>query len=40
MGPVPDPTLSRKFGSAGNRTQDLWVATIKSDRWTTEALES
>jgi hypothetical protein len=23
--PVPDPLLLRKFGSAGNRTQDLWV---------------
>jgi hypothetical protein len=23
--PVPDPLLFRKSGSAGNRTQDLWV---------------
>jgi hypothetical protein len=22
---VPDPLLRRKFGSAGNRNQDLWV---------------
>jgi hypothetical protein len=24
--PVPDPLLLRKSGSAGNRTQDLWVS--------------
>jgi hypothetical protein len=24
--PVPGPLLCRKFGSAGNRTQDLWVS--------------
>jgi hypothetical protein len=24
--PVPDPLLRRKFRSAGNRTQDLWVS--------------
>jgi hypothetical protein len=23
--PVPDPPLLRKSGSAGNRTQDLWI---------------
>jgi hypothetical protein len=23
--PVPDPLLLRKFGSAGNRTRDLWI---------------
>jgi hypothetical protein len=23
-GPLPDPLLRRNFGSAGNRTQDLW----------------
>jgi hypothetical protein len=23
--PVPDPLLLRKFGTAGNRTQDLWI---------------
>jgi hypothetical protein len=23
--PVPDPLLFRKSGSAGNRTQDIWV---------------
>jgi hypothetical protein len=26
MDPVPDPLLLRKFGSAGNRTRDLWVS--------------
>jgi hypothetical protein len=25
MGPVPDPLLHRKSGSAGNRTRDLWI---------------
>jgi hypothetical protein len=25
-GPVPDPLLLRKCGSAGNRTRDLWVS--------------
>jgi hypothetical protein len=25
-GPLSRPTASRKFGSAGNRTQDLWVS--------------
>jgi hypothetical protein len=25
VGPVPDPLLLRKFGSAGNRTRDLWI---------------
>jgi hypothetical protein len=24
--PVPDPLQLRKFGSAGNRRQDLWVS--------------
>jgi hypothetical protein len=24
--PIPDPLLIRKSGSAGNRTQDLWVS--------------
>jgi hypothetical protein len=27
--PVPDPLLLRKSGSAGNRTQDLWVSSQK-----------
>jgi hypothetical protein len=26
MDPVPDSLLLRKFGSAGSRTQDLWVS--------------
>jgi hypothetical protein len=26
MDPIPDPLLHRKFGSAGNRTRDLWVS--------------
>jgi hypothetical protein len=26
MDPVPDSLLLRKFGSAGNRTRDLWVS--------------
>jgi hypothetical protein len=26
VGPVPDPLLLRKFGSAGNRTRNLWVS--------------
>jgi hypothetical protein len=26
--PVPDLVLLRKFGSAGNQTQDLWVSSI------------
>jgi hypothetical protein len=26
MDPVPDPLLLRKSGSAGNRTQDLWIS--------------
>jgi hypothetical protein len=25
VNPVPDPILLRKFGSAGNRTRDLWI---------------
>jgi hypothetical protein len=25
VGPVPDPLLLRKSGSAGNRTRDLWI---------------
>jgi hypothetical protein len=25
VGPVPDPLLLRKSGSAGNRTQDIWI---------------
>jgi hypothetical protein len=29
MGPVPDPLLLRKSGSAGNRSQDLWVCSQK-----------
>jgi hypothetical protein len=24
--PVPDPLLLRKFGSAGNRTRDIWIS--------------
>jgi hypothetical protein len=36
--PVPDPLLLRKFGSAGNRTQDLWISsqellTTRPQRW-------
>jgi hypothetical protein len=27
--PVPDPLLRRTFGSAGNRSQDLWVSSQK-----------
>jgi hypothetical protein len=27
--PVPDPLLLRKSGSAGNRTQDLWICSQK-----------
>jgi hypothetical protein len=30
-GPVPDPLLLRKSGSAGNRTQDLWIC--KQELW-------
>jgi hypothetical protein len=26
MDPVPDPLLLRKYGSAVNRTRDLWVS--------------
>jgi hypothetical protein len=26
MDPIPEPLLRRKFGIAGNRTQDLWVS--------------
>jgi hypothetical protein len=29
VNPVPDPLLHRKFGSAGNRTQDLWISSQK-----------
>jgi hypothetical protein len=25
VGPIPDPLLLRKSGSAGNRTRDLWI---------------
>jgi hypothetical protein len=31
VNPVPDPLLPRKFGSAGNRNQDLWV--ISQELW-------
>jgi hypothetical protein len=34
--PVPDPLLLRKSGSAGNRTQDLWICRQKLwplDQW-------
>jgi hypothetical protein len=29
VNPVPDPLLLRKSGSAGNRTQDLWICSQK-----------
>jgi hypothetical protein len=29
VGPVPDPVLLRKSGSAGNRTRDLWICSQK-----------
>jgi hypothetical protein len=28
VGPVPDPLLLRKSGSAGNQTRDLWTASF------------
>jgi hypothetical protein len=29
LDPVPEPLLLRKSGSAGNRTRDLWVYSLK-----------
>jgi hypothetical protein len=29
VNPIPDPLLLRKSGSAGNRTQDLWICSQK-----------
>jgi hypothetical protein len=36
--PVPDPILLRKCGSAGNRTQNLWICRQELDSYTTEAV--
>jgi hypothetical protein len=37
VGPVPDPLVLRKSGSAGNRTRTSVSVARNSDHWTTEA---
>jgi hypothetical protein len=34
MDPVPDALLDRKSGTAGNRTQDLWIG--REELWPLE----